>query len=54
MNKCGNQTIECEVHSCRFNSNSRHCDLDSIMVSPVRHATPNMPHDSMCASYKEK
>lgn len=54
MNNNGNQTIECEVNSCRFNSNSEVCDLDSIRVCPARNATPNMPHDSMCASFKER
>lgn len=54
MNKNGSQTIGCEVSSCRFNDNTQSCNLDSILVSPVRNATSNMPHDSMCASYKEQ
>lgn len=50
----GNQSISCDVTTCRFNHDSSICDLDSIQVSCKRKATSNLTEDTLCASYKKR
>jgi len=54
-NKSGNQTIGCEVTSCRYNREGSHCDLSRIEVMPCRDCHDGNPaHESLCGSYRAR
>ncbi|MEN6348544.1 MAG: DUF1540 domain-containing protein [Syntrophomonas sp.] len=51
--KSGQQTIKCNVSSCRFNESRTSCNLSSIQVAPCSHVSSGDAKDeSMCASYE--
>ena len=53
--KACNQTIECDVESCRFNDNCQYCGLDCIKVAACSNCHSGDPEkESMCASYKQR
>lgn len=48
-----NQKINCTVESCKFNNCKSHeCQLNSIVVTPVRGKNTKTPDESMCSSYE--
>lgn len=49
----GNQSIHCDVMSCRHNSAGHYCALQGINVAPCSSGNTGRPEDeSMCASYE--
>jgi hypothetical protein len=49
----GSQTIECDVKSCKHNSQSDcMCVLSGIKVSPKRDCHSTCSDESLCASYE--
>ncbi len=52
--KNGNQTIGCEVTSCRFNKEASHCDLDRISVKPKCDCHSGDCAETECGSYIAK
>ena len=52
--KNGNQTIGCEVTSCRFNSRGCECDLDRIEEKPCCGCHTGKEDESQCGSYVAK
>lgn len=52
--KCGKQTINCEVTSCRFNREGCDCDLDRIQVKPCCDCHSGKADESLCGSYAAK
>jgi len=48
-----NQSIRCQVGSCKFHEKGGACSLHAITVAPVIDGNTGNPADeSMCASYK--
>lgn len=55
MSKSGNQTINCEVTSCRYNDSGSMCDLERISVMPRCGCNNGCAEDeSACGSYEQK
>jgi hypothetical protein len=53
--KEGQQTIQCDVSSCKFFDRANLCTLDSIKVAPCKHVNNGVPEDeTLCSSYKCK
>jgi hypothetical protein len=52
--KSGNQTIGCEVTSCRFNRQGCECNLDRIQIKPCCDCHTGDKHESLCGSYVAK
>ena len=53
MENCCNQKIKCTVESCKFNNcRSHECELNSMVVTPVRGKNTKTPDESMCSSYE--
>ena len=52
--KNGNQTIGCEVTSCRFNKQGAACDLEKIEVKPSCDCHSGECNESLCGSYIAK
>ncbi len=52
--KEGNQTIGCEVTSCRFNSQGNSCNLHSIQVKPACDCHSGGVEEANCGSYVAK
>ena len=52
--KCGNQTIGCEVTSCRFNKQGCECGLNRIDVKPNCDCHTGDCRESLCGSYSAK
>lgn len=49
----GKQAIHCNVKSCRHNSGTNYCALQSISVAACNQGNTGNPMDeSMCASYE--
>lgn len=48
------QQIYCDVNNCRFNSDGRFCDLDSIQVGCCCESEATRQEDSMCCSFREQ
>ncbi len=49
----GNQSIHCNVQSCRHNSTGQYCALQGINVTACTQGSTGKPEDeSMCASYE--
>lgn len=48
-----NQTINCTVTSCKYNSNQKQlCQLDTIIVSPCKNCNTAKTDESQCSSYE--
>lgn len=48
-----NQTINCTVTSCKYNSNQKQlCKLDTIVVAPCNDCHTKKTDESQCASYE--
>lgn len=48
-----NQKINCTVKSCKYNDNEhKECDLEAIIVTPVKKCNTSNPDESQCSSYK--
>ncbi len=48
-----NQKINCTVSSCKYNNGQKQqCNLDTIVVTPVKGVNTAKPDESMCSSYK--
>jgi len=49
------QKIKCNVGSCRFNSDNRHCTLNEITVGcESSRRSPQSEHETVCASFSPK
>jgi len=49
------QKINCTVESCKYNDNEhKECDLEAIIVTPVKNVNTSQPDESQCASYKNR
>jgi hypothetical protein len=48
------QSIGCEVKSCRFNERGTHCALSKICVRPARDCATGRENESLCGSYEHK
>ena len=47
------QKINCTVKSCIYNDNEhKECDLESIIVTPIKNVNTGKPDESQCSSYK--
>ena len=51
--KKGNQTIGCNVKSCKHNDNHC-CCLEGIEVTPCKCCSGKKEDESMCASYDKR
>ncbi len=48
------QSIGCEVKSCRFNEYGRRCGLSSIWVRPAHETATGRENESLCGSYEHR
>jgi hypothetical protein len=48
------QSIGCEVTSCRFNEHGAHCALSKICVRPARNTATGRENESLCGSYEHR
>ena len=49
------QKINCTVTSCRYNEKqTQECNLEQIIVTPIKNCDTKEPDESMCSSYKNK
>ena len=48
------QQIGCEVMSCRYNEQGRHCALRSICVRPAADCASGRENESLCGSYEHR
>ena len=49
------QKINCTVESCKYNDNEhKECDLEAIIVTPIKNVNTSKPDESQCASYKNR
>ena len=48
------QSIGCEVKSCRFNERGAHCALSKICVRPAHDSATGRENESLCGSYEHK
>lgn len=46
------QTIGCEVKSCRFNESGESCGLKKICVRPAHDCATGRENESLCGSYE--
>lgn len=47
------QKINCTVESCKYNNcQKKQCELNSIIVTPVKGVNTSNPDESMCSSYE--
>lgn len=47
-----NQKINCTVHTCKYNnSETKRCQLENIVVTPMPDCNTKTPDESMCSSY---
>lgn len=49
-----NQSIQCDVASCKHHSKDNMCQLDSIKVAPRSQCHSGTCDESECASYASK
>ncbi|MEF9880846.1 MAG: DUF1540 domain-containing protein, partial [Clostridia bacterium] len=49
-----NQSIRCDVCSCKHHENDGKCELESITVSPRCDCSSGDCDESLCASYRAK
>lgn len=48
-----NQKINCTVASCKYNNGEANlCELEQIIVKPVKDCCSTKPDESKCGSYK--
>ena len=49
------QKINCTVKSCRYNDNEhKECDLEAIIVTPVKNCNTGKADESQCGSYENR
>ena len=48
------QSIGCEVKSCRFNERGTSCALKSICVRPAYDRATGRENESLCGSYEHR
>ena len=49
------QKINCTVASCKYNdAEHKKCDLEAIIVTPVKNCNTAKPDESQCSSYKNR
>ena len=48
------QQIGCEVESCRYNEQGKHCALMSICVRPAWGCSSERENESLCGSYEHR
>lgn len=47
------QKINCTVKSCQYNDNEhKECDLEAIIVTPIKNCNTGRTDESQCSSYK--
>lgn len=47
------QKINCTVESCKFNNTEcKECELESIVVTPIKNCNTKNCDESQCSSYK--
>lgn len=53
MEHC-DQSIGCEVKSCRFNERGRRCALKSIRICEAHEWATGRENESLCGSYEHR
>lgn len=49
------QKINCTVETCKYNDTEhKECDLEAIIVTPVKNCNTAKPDESQCSSYKNR
>lgn len=48
------QSIGCEVTSCRYNKHGAQCALSEICVRPARNTETGRENESLCGSYERR
>ncbi len=54
MEQYNDQSIGCEVKSCRFNERGAHCALSKIWVRPAHDCATGRENESLCGSYEHR
>lgn len=55
QDRAGQQTIGCEVESCKYFDQGGMCNLNRIVVKPCRSCNTGNPEDeTLCGSYHKK
>ena len=54
MEHSKDQTIGCEVRSCRFNESGTNCALSRICVRPAHDCATGRENESLCGSYEHR
>lgn len=48
----GHQEIKCNVHSCKYNDQSRYCTLYDITVGHTNNSDAKSKQETECASFE--
>jgi len=54
MKKANNQTIKCNVESCKFNDCNNNCELNGIQVSCTCDENKANKDETICESFKKR